>query len=231
MDARSRETPTPSAGKSLARAYRAGASARVGAVRCLWGSRQRRNGDRHLGGIDHTAVGAVWKWSNSAQTMPSLGTIPHGVWLGMSIVELLCVVGLMVPAISKRLAILAPIAAAYVVAEMLLFSGTGPVAVDGADVDDASTQCVIRSNAILTAPHGSLLRGGSTARNRFPSGSQKQNCAGCGSAIATIVDKSPGREVPERPTIGSTLAPAARNAACVASPSAVESHANSVPAS
>jgi len=55
--------------------------------------------------------------------MPSLGTIPHGVWLGMSIVELLCVVGLIVPAISKRLAILAPIAAAYVVAEMLLFSG------------------------------------------------------------------------------------------------------------
>jgi len=30
-----------------------------------------------------------------------LGTIPHGVWLGMSIVELLCVVGLMVPAISS----------------------------------------------------------------------------------------------------------------------------------
>jgi len=117
----------------------------------------------------------------------------------MSIVELLCVVGLMVPAISKRLAILAPIAAAYVVAEMLLFSGTGPVAVDGADVDDASTQCVIRSNAILTAPHGSLLRGGSTARNRFPSGSQKQNCAGCGSAIATIVDKSRGAKLPSAP--------------------------------
>lgn len=71
----------------------------------------------------HTAVGAVWKWSNAAQTMPSLGAIPHGVWLGMSVVELLCVVGLIVPAINKRLAILAPIAAAFVVAEMLFFSG------------------------------------------------------------------------------------------------------------
>jgi hypothetical protein len=71
----------------------------------------------------HTAVGAVWKWSNSEQTMPSLGAIPHGVWLGLSVLELLCVVALIVPAFSKRLAILAPIAAVFVAAEMLFFSG------------------------------------------------------------------------------------------------------------
>jgi hypothetical protein len=71
----------------------------------------------------HTAVGAVWKWTNPAKTMPSLGAIPHGVWLGMSVLELLCVVALIVPAFSKRLAILAPIAAALVAAEMLFFSG------------------------------------------------------------------------------------------------------------
>jgi hypothetical protein len=71
----------------------------------------------------HTAVGAVWKWSNSEHTMPSLAAIPHGVWLGMSVLELLCVVALIVPAFSKRLAILAPIAAAFVAAEMLFFSG------------------------------------------------------------------------------------------------------------
>jgi len=71
----------------------------------------------------HTAVGAVWKWSNSERTMPSLGAIPHGVWLGMSVLELLCVVALIVPAFSKRLAILAPIAAAFVAVEMLFFSG------------------------------------------------------------------------------------------------------------
>lgn len=71
----------------------------------------------------HTAVGAVWKWSNSEHTMPSLGAIPHGVWLGMSVLELLCVIALIVPAFSKRLAILAPIAATFVAAEMLFFSG------------------------------------------------------------------------------------------------------------
>jgi hypothetical protein len=71
----------------------------------------------------HTAVGAVWKWSNSEHTMPSLAAIPHGVWLGMSVLELLCVVALIVPAFSKRLAILAPIAAGFVAAEMLFFSG------------------------------------------------------------------------------------------------------------
>lgn len=70
----------------------------------------------------HTAVGAVWKWFNSEDTMPSLGAIPHGVWLGMSVLELLCVVALIVPAFSKRLAILAPIGAAFVAAEMLLFT-------------------------------------------------------------------------------------------------------------
>jgi hypothetical protein len=70
----------------------------------------------------HTAAGAVWKWSNSEHTMPSLGAIPHAVWLGMSVLELLCVVALIVPAFSKRLAILAPIAAAFVALEMLLFS-------------------------------------------------------------------------------------------------------------
>jgi hypothetical protein len=71
----------------------------------------------------HTAVGAVWKWSNSEHTMPSLAAIPHGVWLGMSVLELLCVVALIVPAFNRRLAILAPIAAAFVAAEMLFFSG------------------------------------------------------------------------------------------------------------
>jgi DoxX-like family len=71
----------------------------------------------------HTAVGAVWKLSHSAeQTMPSLKAIPPGVWLAMSALELLCSLGLILPAFSAPLAILAPIAAACIVAEMLLFS-------------------------------------------------------------------------------------------------------------
>ncbi len=71
----------------------------------------------------HTAMGAVWKFSNPAQTMPSLEAIPHGVWLAMSVFELLFSLGLILPAFKKPLAILAPIAAACIAAEMLLFSG------------------------------------------------------------------------------------------------------------
>ena len=71
----------------------------------------------------HTAAGAMWKFFNSEQTVASLKAIPHGVWLGMSVIELLCAVGLILPAFNKRLSILAPIAAACIAAEMLVFSG------------------------------------------------------------------------------------------------------------
>ncbi|HET6528360.1 MAG TPA: DoxX family protein [Balneolaceae bacterium] len=72
----------------------------------------------------HTAIGAIWKFSNSAeQTMPSLGVIPHEVWLGMGVIELLFSLALILPAFNKSLGILAPIAAVCIAAEMLLFSG------------------------------------------------------------------------------------------------------------
>ena len=71
----------------------------------------------------HTTAGAMWKFFNAEQTVPSLKAIPHGVWLGMSGVELLCAVGLILPAFSKRLSIAAPVAAICIAAEMLLFSG------------------------------------------------------------------------------------------------------------
>lgn len=71
----------------------------------------------------HTAMGAVWKFSNSEQTVPSLQAIPHGAWMALSVVELVCVLGLVLPFFSKRLAILAPLAALCIAAEMLLFSG------------------------------------------------------------------------------------------------------------
>lgn len=71
----------------------------------------------------HTAMGAVWKFSNSEQSVPSLNAIPHGAWLAMGVVELLVGVGLILPAFNRPLAILAPIAAAFITAEMLLFSG------------------------------------------------------------------------------------------------------------
>lgn len=71
----------------------------------------------------HTAMGAVWKVTNSEQSVPSLSAIPHGVWLGLIAVELLCSVGLVLPAVYRPAAILAPFAAAVIAAEMLLFSG------------------------------------------------------------------------------------------------------------
>lgn len=71
----------------------------------------------------HTAIGAAWKFSNSEQTIPSLQAIPHGVWLSLSIFELLCTVGLVLPAFYKPLAILVPVAALGIAAEMLVFSG------------------------------------------------------------------------------------------------------------
>ena len=70
----------------------------------------------------HTAIGAVWKFSHSEQAVPSLNAIPHGVWLGLSVVELLCSVGLILPAVSNPLAIAAPVAAAAIAGEMVLFS-------------------------------------------------------------------------------------------------------------
>ena len=69
----------------------------------------------------HTAIGAVWKFSNSEQTVPSLSAIPHGVWLAISVVELACVVGLVIPLLYRPLAMLAPLAAIVIAAIMLLY--------------------------------------------------------------------------------------------------------------
>lgn len=71
----------------------------------------------------HTLMGAVWKFSNSAQSVGSLKAIPHGVWLALSVVEIACAVCLVLPAVKKSLGFLAPIAAIVIAAEMLLFVG------------------------------------------------------------------------------------------------------------
>lgn len=68
-------------------------------------------------------MGAVWKVSNSEQTVPSLKAIPHGVWLSLSALEVLCSVALVLPLVSERLGLLVPIAAVCIAGEMLLFSG------------------------------------------------------------------------------------------------------------
>ena len=71
----------------------------------------------------HTVMGAVWKFFNSERTVSSLSAIPHGVWTSLSVIEVLCAIGLILPAISKRLGNAAPIAATVIAAEMVLFCG------------------------------------------------------------------------------------------------------------
>lgn len=70
----------------------------------------------------HTVMGAVWKFKHSEQSVPTLSAIPHGAWRMLSGFELLCSAGL-VMTFYKPLAMLAPIAALGIAAEMLLFCG------------------------------------------------------------------------------------------------------------
>jgi len=69
----------------------------------------------------HTTAGALWKLANSERATLTLGAIPHDVWLALSVFELLCVAGLVVPVFVRRLAVLVPLAIAGIAAEMLGF--------------------------------------------------------------------------------------------------------------
>ncbi|MGD9548113.1 MAG: DoxX family protein [Candidatus Krumholzibacteriia bacterium] len=71
----------------------------------------------------HTAVGAVWKFSNSEQAVPTLSAIPHGAWLAMAAVEIACALGLVAPLLYRPAAVLAPVAALVIALEMLIFTG------------------------------------------------------------------------------------------------------------
>ena len=70
----------------------------------------------------HTAMGAIWKFSNSDKVVPSLRGISRGAWLVISAIELLLSLALVCTAVPS-LAVLAPIAAACVAVEMLFFIG------------------------------------------------------------------------------------------------------------
>ena len=70
----------------------------------------------------HTLIGACWKWSNTAQSMPSLAALPQAAWRGLSVLELLCVLGLVLPSFTRLPAGLVPLAALCIAGEMLLFS-------------------------------------------------------------------------------------------------------------
>jgi uncharacterized membrane protein YphA (DoxX/SURF4 family) len=70
----------------------------------------------------HTIIGAVWKFSHSAeQTMPSLKVIPSNVWLVLAVVELLCALCLILPTVYKPASMFAPAAAIGIAVIMLAF--------------------------------------------------------------------------------------------------------------
>ena len=71
----------------------------------------------------HTLMGAGWKLVNSEQAVPALSTMPHALWVGLSPFELLCSICLVLPMFNKPLAMLIPVAAVCIAAEMLLFAG------------------------------------------------------------------------------------------------------------
>ncbi len=70
----------------------------------------------------HTIMGAIWKFSHSEQSVPSLKAIPHGVWMALIAVELACAAALVLPLLLKSMGNLAPVAALIIAAEMALFS-------------------------------------------------------------------------------------------------------------
>ena len=69
----------------------------------------------------HTAMGAVWKVSNSEQAAAGLSAIPHAFWLGLIPFELACAVALGLGGWFKAGAPFVPIAAVCVAGEMLTF--------------------------------------------------------------------------------------------------------------
>lgn len=70
----------------------------------------------------HTLVGAIWKFKNTAeQTMPSLKAIPPTMWLGLSGLEILCALGLILPMFYKPLSFLVPASALVIALVMLIF--------------------------------------------------------------------------------------------------------------
>lgn len=70
----------------------------------------------------HTLAGALWKFSNSEQTVPSLALLPNAVWLGLSVPEILAALLLVVPLFVHSLRKWIPYAALFVSFEMVLFS-------------------------------------------------------------------------------------------------------------
>jgi DoxX-like family len=71
----------------------------------------------------HTLIGAGWKTMNAAQSVPSLAAIPPSVWIALIGLEVVCAIGLVIPAMLPTLGYLVPVAAVGIALEMLVFCG------------------------------------------------------------------------------------------------------------
>ncbi len=70
----------------------------------------------------HTLAGAFWKFKNTAeQTMPSLKAIPPGIWTGLAVFEIICALGLILPAFYQPLNFLVPSSAIAIALVMITY--------------------------------------------------------------------------------------------------------------
>jgi uncharacterized membrane protein YphA (DoxX/SURF4 family) len=65
----------------------------------------------------------VFMFDKISKDVPSFGALPRGAWTGLGVLELVCVVGLIVPAALRWHPRLTGVAAAVLAAESLVFIG------------------------------------------------------------------------------------------------------------
>ena len=68
-----------------------------------------------------SGVMKVFMFDKVSADVPSFGALPRGAWAALGIVELVCVVGLIVPAVVRCPPWLTPLAAAVLAAETIVF--------------------------------------------------------------------------------------------------------------
>ena len=70
-----------------------------------------------------SGVMKVFMFDRISGEVPSFGALPRGAWMALGILELVCVVGLIVPAVLHRWPRLPVLAAALLAIESLVFVG------------------------------------------------------------------------------------------------------------
>jgi uncharacterized membrane protein YphA (DoxX/SURF4 family) len=70
-----------------------------------------------------SGVMKVFLFDKVSGDVPSFGALPRGAWMALGIIELVCTIGLIVPAAFRRLPVLTVAAAAVLAIESLVFIG------------------------------------------------------------------------------------------------------------